>query len=394
MKLLIYWKWKVWNAVKKLADKVWYENNIVDDKSWWLNLTKKDLENFDYIVVSPWIKPSHHIYKIWKNKIIWELDFIDKLIKDKKLNNIFFIWITGTDWKSTTTYRTFYILDKILPKNKYKVWIWWNFDKPVSEIVLEILNTDDFNLSHIIVTEVSSFMSYNLKKLKFVWSFWTNFAVDHLDWHKDINDYWDAKLNLFKNTDFVKYPNIEDENNYKFFKTDLNDFVKFLKEILEYFRINLDYDAIIETINQIPSLPHRFQLIKQIDQTKIYDDWKCTTANCQAYALSQIKWKCILIAGWFDKWIDYSVNSKLYKQKVAFWIFFGNIANKLADLFNKLKIDNIILNDFDKIVETALKVAKQKRIENILFSPWASSFDMFNNRKERAEKFLKVLEKY
>jgi UDP-N-acetylmuramoylalanine-D-glutamate ligase len=93
-----------------------------------------------------------------------------------------------------------------------------------------------------------------------------------LDWHKDINDCWDAKLNLFKNTDFVKYPNIEDENNYKFFKTDLNDFVKFLKEILEYFRINLDYDAIIETINQIPSLPHRFQLIKQIDQTKIYDD--------------------------------------------------------------------------------------------------------------------------
>jgi UDP-N-acetylmuramoylalanine-D-glutamate ligase len=43
-------------------------------------------------------------------------------------------------------------------------------------------------------------MAYNIKKFKSDYSIFTNFELDHLNWHKDIQDYLDAKLNIFKNT--------------------------------------------------------------------------------------------------------------------------------------------------------------------------------------------------
>jgi UDP-N-acetylmuramoylalanine-D-glutamate ligase len=43
-------------------------------------------------------------------------------------------------------------------------------------------------------------MAYNIKKFKSDYGIFTNFELDHLNWHKDMQDYLDAKLNIFKNT--------------------------------------------------------------------------------------------------------------------------------------------------------------------------------------------------
>jgi UDP-N-acetylmuramoylalanine-D-glutamate ligase len=56
-----------------------------------------------------------------------------------------------------------------------------------------------------------------------------------LDWHKDINDYWQAKMNLFRLTDFIKIPNFGNKKGYEFFKTNLDDYLIFVDKLLAYF---------------------------------------------------------------------------------------------------------------------------------------------------------------
>ena len=46
--------------------------------------------------------------------------------------------------------------------------------------------------------EVSSFMAYSLERFMPDYAIFTNFKPDHLNWHKDIQDYLDSKMNLVK----------------------------------------------------------------------------------------------------------------------------------------------------------------------------------------------------
>ncbi|HCB50991.1 TPA: hypothetical protein DEP21_00055 [Patescibacteria group bacterium] len=81
-----------------------------------------------------------------------------------------------------------------------KVWIAGNFDIPVSEILAQIIETKQTNKEHIMVVECSSFMLYQLQDFSFDYSILLNIARDHLDWHKDWDEYRDSKLNLLKFT--------------------------------------------------------------------------------------------------------------------------------------------------------------------------------------------------
>jgi len=387
---LIYWKGRVGKSVKKLLDFLKLENKMVDDKDLGVNFYVKNQNKINFVIPSPGIKPDHSIYKIWNNKIIWEIDLVDKLMKQLGIREKYiFIGVTGTDWKSTTTWRIYNFLQKYLNK-KYDIYIWGNFDRPVSDIFLESIQRSD-NRKNIFVIEVSSFMAYNLKKTKFFASFWTNFDIDHQDRHEDITDYRNSKMNLFNLTPVLKYPNLSKKLYFQKFNTGVEDLVNFLKLLLTNLWVELNEDTIKEDIEKIPPLPHRFQLYKVINWINIYDDWKCTTAQCQRYALEKMLWKCVLIAWWFDKGIDYSVNIDIYKNKVSYWIFFGDVGKKLKILFDSLKINCQYFSNFDTAIIEALKIAKSGKIKNVLFSPWASSFDMFNNRHERVKKFLEII---
>lgn len=79
-----------------------------------------------------------------------------------------------------------------------KVFLSGNFDIPFGETVRTIREK---GLKHgYIVLEVSSFMSYNIKTFQSTHSIFTNFETDHLNWHPDLQDYFDAKIRLFEHT--------------------------------------------------------------------------------------------------------------------------------------------------------------------------------------------------
>jgi UDP-N-acetylmuramoylalanine--D-glutamate ligase len=125
--------------------------------------------------------------------VISELDFADQFLPRgfKKIS------ITGTDGKSTTTWILYSILQKEY-FGKKKVYLSGNFDIPYSETVREILLTGE--KKGIIVLEVSSFMAYAIRSFRSHYSIFTNLKPDHLNWHKDLQEYMDAKMNLMHHT--------------------------------------------------------------------------------------------------------------------------------------------------------------------------------------------------
>ena len=166
----------------------------MDDKDWNDNF----LEKAEKIIVSPWIKPSHKLYKKYGNKIISELNFLDWIIKENKIRQqIEFVAVTGTNWKSTSVHILFETVKRLIINTE--IHLSWNFGTPLSSTLLDILQNWR-NKKHLIILECSSFKLYKLKDFEFEYSILTNIAKDHLDRHKDFQEYTECKTTLLTHT--------------------------------------------------------------------------------------------------------------------------------------------------------------------------------------------------
>lgn len=152
---------------------------------------------FDSIIPSPGLPSSHRVYQT--DKIISELDYLFSCIpKGFQIHAI-----TGTDGKSTTSSILYHFLKAGFPETA--VYLGGNFGTPLADIILEI-KKQGAKEGHIVL-EVSSFMAYHLRSFYAHNTILTNLHTDHLDWHKDVNEYYNAKLNLLAHTkNIILYP--------------------------------------------------------------------------------------------------------------------------------------------------------------------------------------------
>jgi UDP-N-acetylmuramoylalanine-D-glutamate ligase len=81
---------------------------------------------------------------------------------------------------------------------KKSVYLSGNFDIPFSATILGILERGE--KKGIIVVEISSFMAHSIENYTSDYSIFTNLKPDHLNWHKDLQGYMDAKMNLMRHT--------------------------------------------------------------------------------------------------------------------------------------------------------------------------------------------------
>lgn len=101
------------------------------------------LEEADYIIATPGIKPSHRLYEDFGQKIVSELTFIAHLRAQgyfaRWLGHVQTIAITGTNGKSTTTRLTYHALSQLfMYQQDVRIWMGGNFDQPLSHILMEI----------------------------------------------------------------------------------------------------------------------------------------------------------------------------------------------------------------------------------------------------------------
>lgn len=418
---IIYWKWKVGQGLSNFLSSQNEEYILLDDtdsdiqKSEWEFIYHpndpdfKQLEQWDQIITSPGIPPNHPIFQKFWNKQISELNFLWQFLKSNTIkNDLTIIWISGTNGKSTTAHILFELLKKITTK-EIKIHLTWNFGTPLSQTLTDILSWA-INQHHILVMECSSFMLYQLKDFDFDYSILTNIQTDHLDRHPDIQDYTQAKLNIIKYTDQKAFTtqevfnilptNLQQKiqifnNNYnlketKFIwhhnKANLQSILLLTQELSHNPSFKIKTEKIKELINEINPLEHRLQLHSTINWIKIYDDSICTSAHAQTNALQDFQKKVVLIAGWHDKNDDFSKSTKLFKEKVSYWVFMWKTATQFAKIFEEQNISYSIQENFQKVMDTAFTKAKELS-SPLLFSPGCASFGMFKNVYDRIAQF-------
>ncbi|MCF7873904.1 MAG: UDP-N-acetylmuramoyl-L-alanine--D-glutamate ligase [Candidatus Omnitrophica bacterium] len=299
------------------------------------------------------------------------------------------IAITGTNGKTTTAHLVY----RLLKQKKKKVYLGGNIGRPFSEFVLNTKKGD------VIVLEVSSFQLETVVKFRPKVAVLLNLEPDHLNRHKSFDNYLKTKLKIFHNQKKSDRAIINKEINLaKPYLSEINSKIIYFKNELsdqnlsaayrvgKIFGITKDDCRILSS--KYKKLPHRQQLVKEIDKIKFINDSKATNLSSTLFALKSIKKSVILIAGGKDKGFHYFDLGK-YARKIKKINLIGQAADKINDeIGNKIKCDK-----FDSLKEAVLSSYKEaKPSDTILFSPMCSSFDMFSDYKERGQKFVEIVD--
>ena len=340
------------------------------------------------------------------------------------------IGVTGSDGKTTTTS----MINAILKKAGYNTFLGGNIGTPLFTKLPEIKPDD------IVVLELSSFQLMNMQVSPDI-AVITNITPNHLNIHKDYQEYIDAKKNIFKNQDesgilILNYDNDitrscakEAKGKVIFFsskeKLD-NGFIvdeeiikecedKVRKHILNTNEVILrgnhnfqniatalaatktlvDTDIAVQAIKEFKPVEHRIEFIREIDGVKWYNDSASSSPTRTLSGINAFKENIVLIAGGYDKNLDYEPLAKPILDKVSTLILIGQTAEKIfdavkneADKQNK-KIDIYMCDSLEQTIDIAKKTSKKGDV--VLFSPASASFDMFKNFADRGEKFKNLV---
>ena len=340
------------------------------------------------------------------------------------------IGVTGSDGKTTTTS----MINAILQKAGYNTFLGGNIGTPLFTRLPEIKPDD------IVVLELSSFQLMNMHVSPDI-AVITNITPNHLNIHKDYQEYIDAKKNIFKyqnengililnyDNDITRSCSTEANGKVIFFsskeKLD-NGFIvdediikecedKVRKHILNTNEVILrgnhnfqniatalaatktlvDTDIAVQAIKEFKPVEHRIEFIREIDGVKWYNDSASSSPTRTLSGINAFKENIILIAGGYDKNLDYEPLAKPILDKVSTLILIGQTAEKIfdavkneADKQNK-KIDIYMCDSLEQTIDIAKKSAKKGEV--ILFSPASASFDMFKNFADRGEKFKNLV---
>ena len=364
----------------------------------------KILNDVDYIVLSPGINPikKKNLIK-YKKKIITDIDLLYLSNKDFKS-----IVVTGTNGKSTTCK----LISHLLKKNNFKVSLGGNIGTPILDL--------EIKKNSFVVIEASSFQLAYSQFICPDYSFLLNITTDHLDWHGNIVNYTNSKLKIFtsqqkhqfaftnsklkkifKKRNFKSQLIIPNNTSYKkikkkiknhYLKSSINDenmsFVYALSKLLKIKKKNF-----IKAVGSFVGLPHRYEIFYKKRNIIFINDSKATSFESTKYALLNSK-NIYWILGGLPKKKDKIILSGVKKNIIKCYLVGKNINFFQKQIKNRLKF-SITKN----LKDTLIRIFKDiklfdLKLNTILLSPAAASYDQFKNFKQRGDKFKKLSKLY
>ncbi|NME84176.1 UDP-N-acetylmuramoyl-L-alanine--D-glutamate ligase [Clostridium sp. SM-530-WT-3G] len=334
--------------------------------------------------------------------------------------------VTGSDGKTTTTT----IISKLLEAEGYKTWVGGNIGTPLFAQIEEIKDEDK------VVLELSSFQLMTMKEEINV-AVCTNLAPNHLDMHKDMQEYIDAKKNIFlyQQADDVLIVNRENDITYGFEKEAKGIVKEFSsKRVIEngaYYKDGVLYlegievcrkeDIVIKGMHNVENylaaflatmddvsianmkkvaesfagVEHRCELVRELDGVKYYNDSIASSPTRTLAGLKAFDEKVILIAGGYDKHIPFEPLAYEGYPYIKELILVGATSDKIQAAFDKLEAEKGIkvniqrVDTFEGAVMLAKKIAKSGDV--VTLSPACAAFDLFPNFMVRGKRFKEVV---
>lgn len=330
--------------------------------------------------------------------------------------------VTGSDGKTTTTT----LISEMLKAAGKTVWLGGNIGTPLLPVL------DDIKVTDFAVVELSSFQLMDMRRSPHV-AVVTNLAPNHLDVHKDMDEYVEAKKNLFRfqMSDDVLVVNADNEITAKFKgngitrgfsrkqKADVcldhgiicrdGTAVLDTKEIVipgihnveNYMAAILAVEGLVEdeiirkVAREFGGVEHRIELVRVKDGVKYYNDSIASSPSRTIAGLNSFDEKVILIAGGYDKHIPYDVLGPVICRKVKRLYVNGATAGQIRAAVEKApeytpgNPEIIDCGDFTTAVEKSAADAKAGDV--VLMSPASAAFDQFKNFMVRGDYFKKLI---
>jgi UDP-N-acetylmuramoylalanine--D-glutamate ligase len=376
-----------------------------------------DFLGSDLIVVSPGVPMDHPLLaKAAANgvEIVSEIELASRLITAPLAA------VTGTNGKTTTTT----LIGEIFKGNGFSTYVGGNIGDPLIELV------ESGQPAERVVAEISSFQLEWISSFRPHVAALLNLSEDHLDRYASYQAYIDAKLRIFENQTGDDYAvvNRDDSLVWKFaqgVKSRLFPFSRkqeleegiFHRDGVITFRHNgheenFPTDAIrlpgvhnLENImaalactlllgckpedsfavaRDFESLHHRMEFVRKFKGANYYEDSKATNVGSVEKALESFN-NITLIAGGKDKGGSYAPLVALVQERVRHLILIGEAADRMQIELGSLT-DTHRAATLEEAVWLASKITASGG--TVLMSPACSSFDMFKDYEERAQRFI------
>ncbi len=330
--------------------------------------------------------------------------------------------VTGSDGKTTTTT----LVSEMLKAEGKTVWLGGNIGTPLLPLVRQMKPSD------FAVVELSSFQLMDMKRSP-ARAVITNLAPNHLDIHKDMAEYVQAKTNIFRyqdengililNADNPITAAFRGNGKTLFFSRQkeadvcLADGVicrhgeKVLKtsEILipgvhnveNYMAAIAMVDGLVsdETIRQVArtfgGVEHRIELVRVKDRVRFYNDSIASSPSRTIAGLHSFPERVILIAGGYDKHIPYDVLGPEICAHVKKLFLGGATGEKIRQAviscpeYDPKALEITDCGSFEPAVRAAAAAAKAGDV--VLMSPASAAFDQFKNFMVRGDFYKKLV---
>ena len=333
------------------------------------------------------------------------------------------IAVTGSDGKTTTTT----LVSEMLKASGKTVWLGGNIGTPLLPLCRQ-MKKEDFA-----VVELSSFQLMDMERSP-QRALITNLAPNHLDIHKDMQEYVDAKKNIFRfqsadgmlvlNADNAITAGFRGNGETRFFSRrertncvwEENGVIyrrgeKLLesREILIPGTHNIENylaaialveglatdDAVRQVARNFGGVEHRIELVREKDGVRFYNDSIASSPSRTIAGLRSFPEKVILIAGGYDKHIPYDVLGPEICRHVKKLYLGGATGPKIraaveaAPEYKPGFPEITDCRDFAEAVYAAAAGAKAGDV--VLMSPASAAFDQFKNFMVRGEYFKKLV---
>lgn len=376
----------------------------------------------DLFVVSPGISPFSDVIQMSKKtgkEVISDIELASREA------TVPIIAITGTNGKSTTTA----LISHLLETCGYRAPVCGNIGVPILSLLDKPV---DF-----LIAEVSSFQLEYCPTFAPKISVWLNLTPDHIDWHKGIDNYVEAKRKMFKNQHLNDYAILSMDDVVVAatrtiaevfpFSTE-SDFDEYIQGAyvsdgficcrrLMRDRVIMpvrdlpikgkhnvenalaaigaavlaggDIDKIKEGLKTFKGLEHRMEYVGTIDGIAFYNDSKATNTVSAIKALESFPGEqVVLIAGGKDKGTSLTEFVHVVRKAASAVILIGEATGRFENELRQGGVQNIYpVESMEAAVNLGLKLNQGP----VLLSPACASFDMFKDYEDRGRVFKDIV---
>lgn len=372
------------------------------------------LNDFDLVIKTPGISL---INKKITTEVTSQFDLLLRFT-DVKL-----IGVTGTKGKSTTSSLIYQIIKEQIENTFYV----GNIGIPVFDYI------EEFNEESLVVAEMSAHQLNDLHNSPFI-GIILNLFPEHLDYFYNLDNYYNAKLNMFRyqnNNDYALYYDkneslnkLVDELNLVVNKimisedNIINDEVVFEGKSIYDFKkgqkleglfnkidiafalkvasiLNLDLNKCEKVIREFKTLPHRMECVGIYNDITFYDDTLATIPDATLNSVKSLGNVDTLIIGGMDRGIGYDdFVKRLAESNISNIICQPETGLYIYEKLFELKLDKNIF--YIETMEDAVKKAYEvtEKGKSCLLSPSAPSYNIYKNYEDKSKDYIECVKKY